>query len=408
MFDFEVIWACETEFLKKYIETIASVTMADAHTARIDFGDLSNAVDVEVSGSEARVEISGVLTPDGPSFIDKFFGIDGTSYKSLISALKDLESNDSVENVYLDMDTPGGSVKMMDDARNAILSLRESGKNVIAMNHGLLASAGYYLATAANTIVAANPLVFTGSIGVKATFIDRSKRESELGIKRVVIVSENAPNKDVDISTISGVESVKDELNAIERNFFKKISEGRNIPVDSIKSDFGRGGVLIASDPGENKTDALSVNMIDAVIETKPVVNIDRNTGFETSYEQEQTIMTLKELLAENPSLQAEIDQVVADAIAAKTGEVSQALAIAKSDKYPSKIKELSYDVIAGNKPQATLEGAVVAYDAFMETRDIELASEETEVIGSTDSEEAPVEDNKSADSRTYEELMEI
>ena len=184
---------------------------------------------------------------------------------------------------------------------------------------------------------------------------------------------------------------------------------------DTIKNDFGKGGVLIASDPDDNKSDALSVGMIDAVIDSNPVKDLNRDTEF-TLKDEETTIM-LEELLAKNPSLQLEIDKLVADACADAVSKYSaeikeanaQALAIAKSDKYPSKIKELSFEVMAGNKPQATLDGAVIAFDAYMETRDIELAAEETEQVGSTVTDESPVEEPKQETGHfSYDQLMEF
>jgi hypothetical protein len=163
------------------------------------------------------------------------------------------------------MNTPGGTVDGMDQARQAIKSLAEK-KTVIAENQGMIASAGYHQATAAGTIEATSPLAITGSIGVIVAGLDFTDAMARDGVKKIKIVSKNAPNKQPDPTTESGRDLVQEQINAMERVFIQAVAEGRGTTEDDVIANFGRGGVLIAQDPDPEQPDALSVGMIDSVI----------------------------------------------------------------------------------------------------------------------------------------------
>ncbi len=70
-----------------------------------------------------------------------------------------------VKAVVLDLDTGGGDVTATDMIYHQVLAVREAGKPVIAVMGSVCASGGYYIATAADTIITA-PSTITGSIGV--------------------------------------------------------------------------------------------------------------------------------------------------------------------------------------------------------------------------------------------------
>ena len=144
-----ILYAMQESYLEKYLEAIENATLEDKAAARDMFGDIEqpsilSRVD---DSSVATISIVGVLTPDGPSALARFFGFGGTGYNEIIAAANELETDQSITDVTLLMKTPGGNVDGMDLARQAIESLTAV-KNVTVENHGLIASAGYYLATA--------------------------------------------------------------------------------------------------------------------------------------------------------------------------------------------------------------------------------------------------------------------
>ena len=325
------LYGLQKDYAISYLEKLENATTGERAAALSAFGEkpLDGIISRNDAGNEATIKISGPLSPAGPSPIARFFGFGGTGYIDIISAIKSVEDDPTVDTVRLAMDTPGGTVAGMDQARQAIENLSTK-KKVIAENHGMIASAGYYLAIAANEIVAMSPLVKTGSIGVIIAGLDFSDAMARDGVKRIKIVSKNAPNKQADPTTPHGLSVLQDSVDAPERVFIQKIAEGRGTTEQNVIENFGQGAEFIAQDPDLGKPDALKVGMIDKVItnSVEPVIDESENelgaTGnsdainediniLETSAaegggQQQGAEMDLNQLKAEHPALVAQIE----------------------------------------------------------------------------------------------------
>jgi len=84
---------------------------------------------------------------------------------TVVEALKDAAKNPDVKAIVLRLDSPGGSPLASDLIWQAIRDIQKQGKPVVASLSDLAASGGYYVASAADTIVS-QPQTLTGSIGV--------------------------------------------------------------------------------------------------------------------------------------------------------------------------------------------------------------------------------------------------
>lgn len=92
--------------------------------------------------------------------------------------LAEIAEDKSISAVVLRINSPGGSATASDTIWQAIKQLRETGKPVVVSMGDVAASGGYYMAVAANYIVA-QPTTITGSIGVfggKFVFKDAAER----------------------------------------------------------------------------------------------------------------------------------------------------------------------------------------------------------------------------------------
>lgn len=399
------IWAVEQNFLIGYLET--TLNLGDEFKKLSDkpagfFGDKSNQEKeiFSISGNTAIINIKGLLSQEGPSLIDQFFGFNGTAYGEILEAIAVIQKDDDVKTVRLVMDTPGGEVAGVDKVFQAIADLEKS-KLVIAESHGLIASAGYWIASAASRIVATSPSDEIGSIGVVVVAVDFSKAREEFGIKVITIRSKNAPDKHPDASTEKGKNTLQKRVDSIENVFIGRISEGRGIPVKTIESDFARGSVLIAEDPDSKKEDALSVGMIDAVESSVVPAQApkDRNKKnkaqddppIKTSKYKEEKTMDLKEALAD-VGLLREIEARDMENFQ-KGIKTEQTKAIARiekckkfliSDEYPEVVKNLAINVISGKSEYPALEGAVTVIDAQKETQKAKDAQDETDKTDET------------------------
>ena len=87
-----------------------------------------------------------------------------TRSDAFVETLAELQDDGSVAAVIVRIDSPGGAVAPSQEMYDAVLRLREQ-KPVVASLGSVAASGGYYVASAADRIVA-NPGTLTGSIGV--------------------------------------------------------------------------------------------------------------------------------------------------------------------------------------------------------------------------------------------------
>ncbi|MDX1480746.1 MAG: signal peptide peptidase SppA [Woeseiaceae bacterium] len=95
--------------------------------------------------------------------------------------LRRARADDSIEAVVLRIDTPGGSSFAAEQIRNEIEALRAAGKPVVASMSSIAASGGYWIAMAADAILARESTI-TGSIGIFLMLPTFQRTLDEIGI----------------------------------------------------------------------------------------------------------------------------------------------------------------------------------------------------------------------------------
>lgn len=100
---------------------------------------------------------------------------------TLAAALRELRFDEDVKAVVLRIDSPGGSMLASEVVRREVLALKAAGKPVVASFASVAASGGYYIAAAADEIVA-QPATITGSIGVFAIIPTFERTLGKLGM----------------------------------------------------------------------------------------------------------------------------------------------------------------------------------------------------------------------------------
>ena len=414
----EVLYAADRQFLERYLKEKSAASIAD-YKAISDIWDrpihlagTPEAVNdiYTVDGNTAHIAITGPLSPDGPDIFDLYFDYGGTAYSTILGAIERAKTDPLVEKIILHIDSPGGTVAGVDEAWQAI---RSAGKPVETRAGSVTASAAYWLASGTDKILASSPNSRIGSIGVLVATYDWSKFEENLGVKEVIITSGNAPDKHPDIKTESGRDTIKAQLDALERIFYARVSEGRGVSTEHIAGKFGKGGLLVAADPDLDKDDAVSVGMIDglagdAYISGKPFPGprLTEEEKTETAPRSGVVIspatagtggnaMTLQEFMAQGPAAVAELDRVKAEAKAAGREEaraeysarVEKILPVLTSESYPSHIKALAKDAFDGGEGMAAFKAGVSVYDAQTEKAKSDAAKAETAGTGAVGAE---------------------
>lgn len=403
----DLLWAMEPDALKAYLERTGEIP--ENKIPQIAAGDgryqkVSNVWSMNEDQTEATINIQGVLTPDGPDIFDWFFGFVVTGYQQIRGAIKQIMAIDSIKTVTLAMNTPGGTVDGVDET---FLSLSELAKvkTLIARNEGMIASGGYWLAIAADRIEAISPSAETGSIGVIVAGYDFSKALEDRGIKQVVIVSKNAPEKDSRISTEEGQARILQRINAIERVFTDRVAAGRGISLETVLKDFGRGGVLIAQDPDPDKSDAISVGMIDGLVGMKNNSETNNLNSKSKTLKTEVQTMDLQTFLDQNPVAKSEIEtmrkQASDEGAKAEQEAVKARITVAKpflNSEYGEAVHKLAVEVITGDADPSALKATVTAIDHQKEKAASNEAAKATDATKDTPPE--PPDLSKGADDK--------
>ncbi len=199
----------------------------------------------------AIIDINGVLTPNY-TFMTWLMG--GTAYSQILLAIDQAEHDESVDSVIFDFDTGGGAVNGVEAVGIAIKQMK---KPNVGFVRGTAASAGYYLASATSKLYGLE-MSEVGSVGVVISVVDTTERDKKEGVKRYEITSKNAPEKRPDISKKSGREILQKRVDDTEDVLISHIATNRGVTSDTVRSDFGHGGMMLFAE-------AIEANMVDDI-----------------------------------------------------------------------------------------------------------------------------------------------
>lgn len=169
----------------------------------------------------------------------------GTTIDDLAKDFRTALDDRSVRAIVLGMDTPGGAVSGVNEFASHVAAARGQGKPIVAYVGNLAASAGYWIASAADMIVA-DPTAMLGSIGVVAGV--RKPADSKPGMARTVeFVSSQSPRKRPDPETEAGKSQIQSEVDDLADVFIDTVARNRAVDRASVIADFGGGGILVGA-----------------------------------------------------------------------------------------------------------------------------------------------------------------
>lgn len=192
----------------------------------------------QVSGTgKAKVlliEISGVISSqDGDGFVPT---------PNLIASVKEqltrATQDENVKAVVLRINTPGGTVTASDIIHHELKTFKASRKiPVVASIMDVGASGGYYIAAAADTVLA-HPSSVTGSIGVIMLTVNARGLLEKVGLEATAVTS--GPRKDMGspFRTMTTEERAifQGLIDSFYQRFLTIVQEGRpHLQIDQIK-----------------------------------------------------------------------------------------------------------------------------------------------------------------------------
>jgi protease IV len=171
---------------------------------------------------------------------------------TVAAALRSAKRDERVRSVLLRVNSPGGSAVASDTIWREVVRIRRAGKPVVVSMGDVAASGGYYIAMAADVIVA-QPGTLTGSIGV---IIGKPVLEEALGRAGITTdsVAEGsrarmfAPTHPF---TPDEWDRINTWLDVVYQDFVSKAASGRRMPAERM-GELARGRVWTGADAAAN------------------------------------------------------------------------------------------------------------------------------------------------------------
>jgi len=182
----------------------------------------------------ATVMDIGLIVASGP-IVDGEGSAGEIGAETLVELIEQAAEDDRIRALVLRLDTPGGSATASERIRQAILALRRDKPVVVSMG-AACASGGYWIASAADAIVA-EAATITGSIGVVGVLFDAAKLLARLGIHPDGVAASplaGQPRIDTPPPDLL-VRAWQAEVEAAYRRFLRVVSEGRKIPMERLR-----------------------------------------------------------------------------------------------------------------------------------------------------------------------------
>jgi len=256
-------WALQREVLSGYASF-----MAKRYAANIDATSAApqaarpKAIANQKNGSIAVIPLMGTVMQRA-GMLELCDG--GTSVQTFTQNFRSAMSDETVSQILIEIDSPGGSVYGVGELAAEIMQARGT-KPVVAIANSLAASAAYWVGCAASEFYV-TPGGEVGSIGVWQAHEDWSKAMEEAGVK-VTLVSagkykvEGNPYAPLDQEA---QDFMQERTQDYYQSFVKAVAKGRNVSVDSVRNGMGQGRVLGADA-------ALKEKMVDGVMTFDEVV----------------------------------------------------------------------------------------------------------------------------------------
>lgn len=197
----------------------------------------------------------GIMAPR-MNLIMEFSG--GTSTQIFEQWFRSALRDDRVSAILFECDSPGGSALGNEELSEVIYAARGQ-KPIWAFVNGLCASANYYVASAADRIIA-SPSSLVGSIGTVLIHGERSKADEQSGRKFSVIAAgkHKVDGNQYEPLSEQGRATLQQRVDHYYAQFVAAVAKHRGVSTTEVVRGYGEGDVLIASE-------ALAAGLIDEV-----------------------------------------------------------------------------------------------------------------------------------------------
>ena len=196
----------------------------------------------------------------------------GVSTEMAVRDLQAAQEDTAVHSIILAIDSPGGTVDGTQTLANAV---RSSSKPIVSLASGTMASAAYWIGSAANAVYITDSTTNVGSIGVVTSHTDMSKAQAAQGVKTTEISAGKYKRIASNYEPLSkeGRQSIQDQMDYLYSLFVDAVASNRGVSADKVLSDMADGRVFI----GQQAIDAGLVDGVSTLPELVAQLNAQRS-----------------------------------------------------------------------------------------------------------------------------------
>lgn len=170
-----------------------------------------------------------------------------------------------VSSILINIDSPGGQVDGTATLADAIKAVEVP--TVAVVNDGMACSAGYWIASAADTIYCTHPTSEVGSIGVYATLADFTEHYKKEGVRVEDVYASQSTEKNQGYRDwkAGNSETFQNRLSDVASEFISTVIRNRAGRLTGTGADPFKGGVFSAAEAKE-------IGLIDGIKPLKAVI----------------------------------------------------------------------------------------------------------------------------------------
>lgn len=237
------------------VNALTALVRSDAPQELQPYSTQQSSSKMQVAGGTAIIPIVGILQPR-VNLITSYYG--GTATSQVEDDFRRALSDSQVRRIVLVVDSPGGSAQGNEEVARTIFGARGA-KPITAFVRGMAASAAYYIASAADKIVA-SPSSAIGSIGTLLMHFEESKYDDAIGFKITPIFhgERKADGNQFTPLNEQSRKTLQQYVDAYGDQFVNAVARHRATTPEGVRQTYGQGQVFLADE-------ALRRGMVDQV-----------------------------------------------------------------------------------------------------------------------------------------------
>ena len=227
----------------------------------------------EVIDGVAVLPIEGVVAKRANMFMQISGGM---SMEIIARDLRTALADPAVHSIILAIDSPGGTVDGTQTLANAVTAGKAI-KPIVTLASGTMASAAYWIGSAAQAAYIVDGTTAVGSIGVVATHRDMSGAEKLAGVKTTEVYAGQYKRiaSSYEPLTKAGRQSIQEQVDYTYSLFVGAVAQQRGVSEETVLKDMADGRVFM----GQQAIDAGLVDGVSTLDALVKQLNQDRTRG---------------------------------------------------------------------------------------------------------------------------------